>query len=168
MPYWGEAYRLHLTDTVDDNWVDWVRAAVAIRDRPVEITMNSEGGWIVDALACAHQLQKHRAATVATIGPAGRCFSAAVFVFMACSERRAHISSTFLVHDVAAAGNPERWTAAAHRRFASSLESLDRSLISMLATRCGRPVSAIEAIAGETPISAMTAQSIGPVREVEW
>jgi ATP-dependent protease ClpP protease subunit len=165
--WYGKALDLTLSGAVDQAWVEQLTAALAIRDRPITVTINSAGGWVDDALACAHMLRQHRAHTRATIGPAGQCHSAAVFVYAACNERLAHVSSTFLIHDVAAIGE-ERWTAAAHRHFAASLESLDHSILRGLAARCGRPVSAIENVAGEVPFTALTAQNIGLVGEVEW
>jgi ATP-dependent protease ClpP protease subunit len=165
--WWGKPFDLTLSGVVDQTWVDQLTVALAIRDRPVTVTINSEGGFVDSALSCAHMLRKHRAHTVARVGPAGQCHSAAVFVYAACGERLAHVSSTFLIHDVAAMGD-ERWTAAAHRRFAASLGSLDHSILRGLALRCGRPVAAIEAVAGEVPFTALTAQTYGLVHCIEW
>jgi len=167
MTYWGEAYRLSLTGEVNDNWVDWIQAAVAVRDRPIVLDINSRGGFVDNAWNCYQLLQRHRALVTARVGASAVCHSAAVIVFAAAHDRLAHVNATFLIHSVAAVP-PERWDAAAHRRFAASLENSDYAMFRALATRCGRPVAAIEAIAGEEPFSAMMAQSIGLVGAVEW
>jgi ATP-dependent protease ClpP protease subunit len=167
MTYWGEAYRLSLTGEVNDNWVDWIQTAVAVRDRPIVLDINSRGGFVDNAWNCFQLLQRHRALVTARVGAGAVCHSATVIVFAAARDRLAHVSSTFLIHTIAAVA-PERWNAAAHRRFAASLENSDYAMFRALATRCGRPVAAIEAIAGEEPFSAITAQSIGLITDLEW
>ncbi len=168
MGYWGSPAELLLEGEVNETWPDAVERAVANKSRPITVTIDSEGGDVSSALSAASMLRRHPAGCTAIVRPDGRCFSAAGLVFAAGHTRRAHVSALFQIHSPALDASGLRWTADTHRAVAASLDCLDNAMLDQLAIWCGRPRSMIESAISETPMTALTAQSIGLVNEVEW
>lgn len=166
--YWGEPYELELSGPVDEAWPDSVAAAVAMKARPLTVFIDSDGGEVQSALAAASMLRRHRVGCTTIVRADGVCFSAAGLVFAAGHTRMAHVSAQFMIHSPALDLAGQRWTAATHRAAASALDRLDDALLDQLAIWCRRPRSAIEAAMGEAPMTALTAQGIGLVNEIEW
>lgn len=153
---------------MDDAWPDAVAVAVAMKARPITVTIDSDGGDISAALSAASMLRRHPAGSTTIVRADGRCYSAAGLIFAAGRSRIAHVSAQFMIHAPAFDASGLRWTADTHRAVAASLDALDNALLDQLAIWCRRPRSAIEAAISETPMTALTAQDLGLVSEIQW
>jgi ATP-dependent protease ClpP protease subunit len=136
-------------------------------DRPVELEINSKGGEDDAAFSVAYQIM-NRSDVTTIVSKGGNCYSAATIIFVAARRRLAHVSSKFVIHKVANIGSPYRWTADEHQKQADYFRRLDDRYFSFLADRCGRPVSVFEAKISDQPFSAMTAQDLGMITDLEW
>lgn len=167
--YWGPALALTLHGDVTVVWLDELRSVLgrAHPAQPITLAIDSAGGDLVAAYHALWRLDRHPGLVTTIAGPAAKVHSAAALVYASGRQRRAHVSATFLLHAIE---HPpaERWTVEAHLAAATWLGARDREMFDLIALRCGRPRAALDPVIGERSFSALTAQDIGLVHEVEW
>lgn len=126
-------------DVIGDPWSGGCTAADVLRDlrsldatvKRINLFVNSEGGYVDDALAIYNALLEHPATVVANVVNA---YSAASFVAMAADERLLAKTGKFMVHDALmfAYGNAADFQAVAER-----LDSESENIASIYAERAG-------------------------------
>jgi ATP-dependent protease ClpP protease subunit len=110
--------------------------------RTIQVELDSDGGRLSAAEEIHDMLVS--AGKHVTVRVVGQCSSAAILILLAGQYREAVASARFLIHGVATAMPPERWTAESHRRQAEALEETDREIVDRLVAVCGGPRWAYE------------------------
>ena len=143
-----------------------VRTALAGGRGPILLRIESEGGYLDEALEIVAALEKSGRPVAAHVGRL--CQSAATIVLSTASHRRADVGASFLLHrcEVTPAGSA-RWTAGRHQARARLLRDGDVRMIAALARATGAPAEHLEAeLATERPLNAFAALRLGLITEI--
>lgn len=154
--------QLRIDGPIDSGTAQRVRDALAAANGPVEVFINSPGGEVSEGLAIYNALRGHTAGVSITIDG----FALSVASAIACAGRptRATATATLMLHNTWSSATGD---SSAMRKSAESLDVVNESLISIYATRTGKPRVAIrELMAAETWLTAQQAADLGLIDEV--
>jgi ATP-dependent Clp protease protease subunit len=128
-----------------------------ITAKNIDVTINSPGGSLFDALAMYNGLRNHGATITTKV--MGVAASAASVVFMA-GDKRVMPENTFLmVHNCI---GPLKGNADEHREFADTLDNINQSIIKTYVARTGKTEDEVKALLdAETFLSAQEAKDSG-------
>ncbi|MCO8124502.1 Clp protease ClpP [Stieleria sp. TO1_6] len=155
----------------EDYWGDGISARSVVdflnanRQKPVEVRINSPGGFVYDGLTIYNAMASHSGRVTVTIE--GLAYSAASFIAMAGDHVRMYPASDIGIHraSVITIGNQKD-----HQASREWLATIDEHLIDIYQAKSGRPrkeiVGWIDGVSDGTVFSAAQAKQIGFCDEI--
>lgn len=130
---------------------------------PVELHINSPGGYCFEGMAICNALLEYKGQKTAVID--GYCASAATMVALGCDAVRMHELSIFMIHEAASFGGGG--FASDYEAEADRLRKLNARLVSLYTAKTGKSAEEIVAwMAAETWFSPAEAKAAGFIDEV--
>lgn len=149
-----------------DTTASAIRAAIARANEPERICLeiDSEGGRVWEAMDIRRAIVESGATVTARV--AGKCFSAAMIVYLAATKRQALSTARFLTHG--SAMTVGRATARGLRLKVVALDQCDQAMAEVYAAATGNTESFCRRLlgAGDKRFNAFQAATLGFVDEV--